>query len=452
MRKITIYLVLLTALVLAGCGEKQKESGSPTQAANATSEPTATIAPTKAPEPTVTKMPEPTATNTPVPTVTQAPETDWYAEMLKDSLVSSGNNARLKKVLEKARSGETVHIAMLGGSITEGAGASTNAKGYAYLFAEAFKEAYGTGENIHFVNAGLSGTPSSLGAIRYKKDVLDVLGAEPDLFIIEFAVNDWQEATKTRAYESLVHDVLSQENDAAVILLFSVSKSKWNVQDSYIPVGKYYDVPMVSIKDAIVKPFKNSNLDDYLFFKDDYHPTSYGHRIMKDCLMNLLAVVDAEEAETMAEVPDTGKKGLEFKHVVMLESGADYEGIVITPGSFNGKDSAIQGFGLSYQPSFPNNWKHAGAAGEESFRMTLTCKNLMLDYKTANNTEFGEAEVFIDGELKMTLNGYSSGGWNNSNVVLLIDEKEASEHTVEIHMKEGQEDKSFTILCFGYTK
>ena len=76
----------------------------------------------------------------------------------------------------------------------------------------------------------------------------------------------------------------------------------------------------------------------------------------------------------------------------------------------------------------------------------------MLDYKTANNRKFGEAEVYVDGEWKTTLNCFSAGGWNNNNVVLIIDEKEATEHTVEIRMKEGQEDKTFTILCFGYTE
>jgi hypothetical protein len=154
----------------------------------------------------------------------------------------------------------------------------------------------------------------------------------------------------------------------------------------------------------------------------------------------------------MNVLPETGKKGLEFKQVVMLESDVTYEGITINPGSFTAKDTEIQHFGLDRKPSFPNNWMHDPAAGNESFVMTLTCKNLMLNYKTANNQKFGEAEIYVDGELKMTLNCFNSGGWNNNNVILVIDEKEAAEHTVEIRMKEGQEDKAFTVLCLGYTK
>ena len=443
MRKVKYLLCLAAVLALAGCGEKQQSEApvaTPTEAVEATVTPT--VEPTETPEPTAT----------PKPTATPTPEVDWKEKMLNDSIVSTGNNARLKKVLEKARNGETVNIAILGGSITEGGGASQNSKGYAYLFETAFKETYGNGDNINFVNAGLSGTPSCLGAIRYKKDVLDVLGAEPDLFIIEFAVNDWNETTGTRAYESLVHDVLSQENNAAVILLFSSRDDFWNVQDNYIPVGKHYDLPMVSVVSAIKEPMTSGKLAKNLFYTDSYHPANYGHRLMCDYLMNLLAVIDAEEAEELAALPDTGKKGLEFKHVVMLESGVDYEGITVSPGSFTAQDTEIQHFGLDRKPSFPNNWMRDAAAGNESFTMTLTCKNLMLNYKTANNQKFGEADIFVDGEYKMTLNCFSAGGWNNNNVILIIDEKEAAEHTVEIRMKEGQEDKSFTILCFGYTE
>ena len=443
MKKTYIIAAFAAVLLVAGCGTKEQEmapEATPTQAAVSTEAPKATVTPT------ATATPEPTATSTPVPT----PEADWYAEMIEDSLVSSGNNARLKKVLEKARSGEQVNIALLGGSITEGAGATKQSDGYAYQFARAFAETYGAGDNINVVNAGLSGTPSSLGAIRFQKDVIDALGAEPDLLVLEFAVNDWQEATRTRAYEGMIHDVLSQENDAAVILLFAVSKSKWNVQDTYLPVGKYYDLPMVSIKDAIVEPYKTRHLSDAIFFKDDYHPTTYGHKMMSECLMNLLAVVDAEEADKPLAVPETGKKGLEFKHVVMIDSATT--DLSITPGSFVLTDTAVQKFGLNYQTSFPNNWKHDGTAGNESFVMKLTCKNLMLNYKTSNSNSFGEAEIYVDGVPVMTLNGYSAGGWNNCNVVLLIDEKTAAEHTIEIRMKEGQEDKAFTILSFGYTE
>ena len=52
-------------------------------------------------------------------------EQEWYLQALKDSVMSAGNNARLKKVIERAKSGEEITLATIGGSITEGAGAKS---------------------------------------------------------------------------------------------------------------------------------------------------------------------------------------------------------------------------------------------------------------------------------------------------------------------------------------
>ena len=363
--------------------------------------------------------------------------------------MSTGNNARLKKVLEKARNGETVNIATLGGSITEGGNASPMSKGYAYLFAQAFGETYGVngGENINYVNAGLSGTPSSLGVIRYERDVVEALGAEPDLFFIEFAVNDWAEATKSRAYESMVYDVLSQDNDAAVVMIMTVTNKNWNVQNEHLPIANHYDVPVVGMKEAVFGAINKNQMTKTKYFKDEYHPNNYGHQVMCDCLMQLFATIDAEETEEMNPIPETAKFGRDFSKMKMIDAAT--EGISVNAGSFTKVDSAVQGFQVKGGSSFPNNWMHDAAAGNESFTMTLTCKNLLLNYKTGGN-EFGTAEVYVDGALVTTLNG--AGGWNNSNVVLILDETVAAEHTVEIRMAEGQESKAFTIYAFGYTK
>ena len=109
-----------------------------------------------------------------------------YSTIMDSSIVSKGNNARLKTVLEKAKNGEKLYIAAIGGSVTEGAGPANFKDGYAYQFVKKFKDAYtpDNGKNVYFCNAGLSGTPSPLGLVRYQQDVVKPLGANPDLLII----------------------------------------------------------------------------------------------------------------------------------------------------------------------------------------------------------------------------------------------------------------------------
>lgn len=70
-------------------------------------------------------------------------EKEWYLQALKDSVMSTGNNARLKNVIARAQRGATVTLAAIGGSVTEGAGASTYQDCWAARFHTRFQKAYG---------------------------------------------------------------------------------------------------------------------------------------------------------------------------------------------------------------------------------------------------------------------------------------------------------------------
>ena len=75
-----------------------------------------------------------------------------YQELLIKSLVQTGNPARLQRALDRARRGEEVTIAFIGGSITQGAGAVPIHTGcYAYKTFERLCRLAGRGteENIH---------------------------------------------------------------------------------------------------------------------------------------------------------------------------------------------------------------------------------------------------------------------------------------------------------------
>ncbi|MBP5264765.1 MAG: SGNH/GDSL hydrolase family protein, partial [Lachnospiraceae bacterium] len=165
-------LCVVMLCMIAGCEKAGAGEGEPKESSQAQVSAEAT------PEASQVATPEPTpeATPDPTPEPTPSPE-EIYAQMVELSLMYEGNYERLQKFIEKLRAGEEVKVAMLGGSVTEGAGAGSNDKGYAYQFVKALKETYGNGseEQIHYVVAGLSGTPSVLGLMRYQQDVLDVL-------------------------------------------------------------------------------------------------------------------------------------------------------------------------------------------------------------------------------------------------------------------------------------
>jgi hypothetical protein len=383
--------------------------------------------------------------------------------MITKSLLSKGNNQRLKAAMDKAERGEDVTIAYIGGSITQGAGAKPiHTHSYAYQSYLKFREMFGKeeGKNVHFVKAGVGGTPSELGLIRYERDILRDGKVEPDVVIVEFAVNDAGDETNGICYESLCLKILASRNKPAVILLFSVFENDWNLQDRLSPVGKHYDLPMVSVKDAVVEQFRLTKEEGNIitkrqFFYDIYHPTNDGHTLMADCLTYLFSEtkksISDQEDITIDKSPVIGNC---FKDVQLLDRKDNRIDAKINMGGFWETDDELQMVEMDANPfgtpQFPNNWMHTASSGNESFKMTINSRSLILVLKDSGNSEFGIADIFVDGQQIKTADPHEVN-WTHCNAVILYQEKACREHQVEIKMASNHEDKSFTILGFGYT-
>lgn len=386
-------------------------------------------------------------------------DTPEYQDMIADSLVSTGNNYRLKKVIEKAKRGEEVTLAYIGGSITQGAGAKPiNTHCYAYRSYQAFCQMFAPEDagHIHYVKAGVGGTPSELGMIRYDRDVTEDGRVVPDLVVIEFAVNDEGDETKGICFESLVRKVLEAPNEPAVLLNFAVFMNDENLQTRLQPIGERYELPMVSVKDAIVPQFEKSNvITKRQYFYDIYHPTNDGHRIMADCIANLFDVVDKEDmAWEDISMDKEPVYGIQFKDIVRFDRKDAEQYAKIIQSGYDAKDTEIQyverNMDLTPSPEFADNWMNDGTVKNAEFRMKITCKNLVAVIKDSGSSEFGTADILVDGKLVKSINPLDNG-WAHCNPQIVIDEKGSEEHEVLFRMKNGDEGKKFTILGFGVT-
>ena len=374
----------------------------------------------------------------------------WYTEALKESVVSAGNNLRLKNVIERAQKGEQITIGTVGGSITEGALASSYEECWAMRFAARFGETYGTdgGGNVTLVNSGVGGTPSPFGYMRYGRDILARVPESdpdgyPDLVVIEYAVNDWAEPTGCRCYESMVKEILSQPNRPAVILLFSARNDGWNVQNELQKIGERYDLLMVSVRDGLYKHL-DRDFPKKSFYKDEYHPNSTGHAMMADAMM--AAVADAAAAETAETDIDLSVKpvyGTDFMGLKTAYGDSVPDGITVERGSFDKVDKTT----YSNKPVGQvcgKNFCHGTSSGTDPMKITGVFRKCLIAWKAAAEDTYGTAESLVDGKVKATLKG-GSGKWGQSEVALVLDEKEAAEHTVEIRVVE--EGKRFTITA-----
>lgn len=412
-----------------------------------------------------------------------------YGGMLDKSLMQLGNPARLQKALDKAKAGEDITVAFIGGSITQGAGAiPINTKCYAYQIFEGLCSYLGIGTdgNVHYRKAGVGGTPSELGMIRYERDVLrmqddgKITENLPDIVVVEFAVNDEGDETKGECYDSLVRKILMTENAPAVILLFSVFADDGNLQDRLSPVGRAYDLPMVSVKDAVVEQFYKKGAERMVsknqFFYDCYHPTNVGHRIMADCVLHCIKEADAKERQedTLCLEQTTPPKGKGFEAVkpfdrkiyqlVQAGKGADDVDISLPQvridcGDFTETDEELQAVEMDMNlvptKEFPYNWMYTGGRNQDEspapFVMDIVCKSLLLVFKDSADIGVGCAEVWADGE-KVLFADPHINGWTHCNAAICFRDKELTSHHVEVRMAEGQADKKFTILGFGYVE
>lgn len=397
---------------------------------------------------------------------------DTYREMIARSLMDMGDTGRVRRAIQKARGGEPVTIAYIGGSITQGAGATpVNSECYAYKSYCNFVRIAGAGENVRFIKAGVGGTPSELGMIRFERDVLRDGSVAPDIVVVEFGVNDDGDETRGKCYESLVRKILMLPERPAVVLLFSVFANDWNLQDRLRVVGERYHLPMVSVLDAVtpqfrLKPGQGRVLSKNQFFYDMFHPTNVGHTIMADCLTCFFERAAEQEGITETDILAEGLPepviGAEFEQVKLLDRKDMPEGVTVTSGSFCLTDTELQEVemdeSLVCTPEFPYNWMYSGGERSEPgtksgqpFTLELSCRALLLIFKDSGEVRVGKAEISVDGVRKLVVDPHING-WTHCNPVLILQEEETKKHVVRIQMAAGDEEKEFTILGFGYVK
>lgn len=361
--------------------------------------------------------------------------TDVEMSPAERSLMTLGNNKRMKDVLTKAENGEEITIGFIGGSITEGLTAGSElcwAKLTYNWLCEQYPET-----TINYINAGMSGTPSQVGLIRAERDLFSGENT-PDIVFIEFAVNDAQDTISRQAYEGLVNKCLAKENNPAVVLFFTMLETGYTCEEHMSAIGANYDLPMISLRSAIQPEFDSGAMvwDDYS--DDESHPNEFGHAFVSDFMKNYFTKAAAADAPDDYQINSNPLYSKDFMNMQLIDSK---ELNVVSTGSFIARDNILA--------QFPNDWVHRGG-GNDSFICELEFDELFLLFHCNNNEKYGAVEVYVDGELMNTVDSNRSGGWSNPEAQYICSFDSSEKHTVEIKMAEGDEDDYFAILGFGY--
>ncbi len=208
-------------------------------------------------------------------------------------------NARIR--FERDKKG---HVAFIGGSITE-------MNGYRPMVMDILKQRF-LDTQFTFTDAGISSTCSTTGAFRLQEHVLSE--GPVDLFFIEFAVNDDQDANHARrecirGMEGIVRHMRMHNPNADIVIVYFVNPEMletWQAGKTPLSVGahrrvaQYYQIPTINLAKEVADRISAGGLtwDQY----GGTHPKPEGNAICASMIDRMMSVAWTEELSPEARL------------------------------------------------------------------------------------------------------------------------------------------------------
>ena len=171
---------------------------------------------------------------------------------------------KLKQALESKFNNDEINIVFLGGSITEGIGASVlSSTSWASLVGNTIKNTM-TDKVVNCYNYGISDTTSQFGMYRTTGQVKS---KNPDLVFIEYAVNDRYntESAVNPYYESMVRNLSTLDKPPYIIFVYSASLPTENTNSvlKAQSIAEYYNVAEIDLYDYFYATMLPQQIDKY---------------------------------------------------------------------------------------------------------------------------------------------------------------------------------------------
>ncbi|KAG8768143.1 CRISPR-associated endonuclease/helicase Cas3 [Ceratobasidium sp. 428] len=204
-----------------------------------------------------------------------------------------GTNERLKRILQKAASGQPINIGVLGGSVTHGH-AVVHPQVWTDIFFDWWNATYPHEENV-FVNGAVPAT----GTAYFSVCALEHIDESVDLVILELAINDLRGESSAMTYEWLIRSLLELPHKPAIISTHVFSTHFEYLAtggDNHLAVAQYYDIPYINLRHVLINHvLEHENLVSEFFRPQDPFPPNLpvdtrhmnraGHKMMADLLI-----------------------------------------------------------------------------------------------------------------------------------------------------------------------
>ena len=366
----------------------------------------------------------------------------------------------LSRLKLKLAAGAAVHVGYLGGSITQ------NAKGHTKMVSDmlvSLAKERGSRSKFRFTNAGLSSTCSTSGAFRLPSHILDK--GPVDLLIVEFAVNDDQDAGHSyrdcvRGMEGIVRRATRANPNVEIVIVHFVNtgmvetlhkgRTPLSIR-AHEAVAAHYEIASVNVAASVAGSIKRG---EYTW--QDYggvHPKPFGYLAASIRIYEAIRQGLDKSAKGAADA--TGKEALPAP----IDPQSYDAGVFVAPTM--AKRSAGWRTGKATKALMPSGGVRAQYAGYDAIRAEKPGETLTLDFNGSAVGAFilagpdaGIVETRIDG-----------GDWKSTDLFHRFSEKlnyprsvmfhtglESGPHRLELRVAKSTHAKSrgnaATILHF----
>ncbi|RDC56006.1 SGNH/GDSL hydrolase family protein [Pedobacter chinensis] len=217
--------------------------------------------------------------------------------------------AGLPRFFAKVNSGKEVVVAFIGGSITQ------SDFGYRLQTASYMEQTY-TQAKFRWINAGVSGTGTELGAFRIQEHVLN---HRPDLIFIEFAVN----GAYPDGMEGMIRQTIKLNPDAEICLIYTIlnGQSAFYQKKELPPniirleqLAAYYELPSVNLgmeassleaSEKLIWKGSSQTIGQHqiLFSEDGIHPTIAGGNLYAAAIARAFKKIGAAKQLIKGQLP-----------------------------------------------------------------------------------------------------------------------------------------------------
>lgn len=252
--------------------------------------------------------------------------------------VPDGRNIHLRGSLSNSQiqfeTNKTGHVAFMGGSITE-------MNGYRPMVCEILQRRFPETE-FKFTDAGISSTCSTTGAFRLATDVLSQ--GPVDLFFVEFAVNDDQDAGHARrecirGMEGIVRHVRRYNHCADIVMVYFTNPEMVETirnggtplsSGSHEEVAKHHDICSVDLAREVADRISEGTLTWQQY--GGTHPAPRGNAI---CAMMIERML---EQAWRTPLPENARLGAYATRDKPLDANHYGAGRFVSPSSAKGDD------------------------------------------------------------------------------------------------------------------